>query len=208
MMLAGFWSDQVKSFLADWEQNGQQPTAEAWQIAYQAASKATESYPVINGEYYSNLGLVFQWKQYQNFFGDPAAKHSRQQVLEAYRIAVIARPSWPYDWANLAYSKVRLLEFDQEYEAALQKAMEFGPWRSGITKQVAEMGLMSWQELDLPTQEIVLEAFNRTVKYRQRDAQWLETQAKRWQMMPVFCGAISDEIKVQRKICVETVLPL
>jgi len=201
MMLAGFWADQMNTFLTDWQQRGEQPADDAWQIAYEAATKAIELYPVENGEYYSGLGLVWQWKQYHNFFGDFEAKHSRQQALAAYRIAVIARPSWPYDWANLAFSKVRLLEFDNEYKAALHKAVELGPWRIGINKQVAEMGLISWPELDLATQEIVLEAIKRTVDYGPRDSKWLEKQAKRWQMMAIFCGSIDDELKLQRKIC-------
>lgn len=203
MMLAGFWATQINSFLTDWQQKGEPPTAEAWQIAYQAANNAIRLYPVVNGEYYSHLGLIWQWKQYQNFFGDIEAKHSRQQAVEAYRIAVTARPSWPYDWANLAFSKVRLLEFDDEYKAALHKAMEFGPWRIGINKQVAEMGLISWDELDQPTKDLVVEAIRRTVNHGTRSANWLEKQAKRWQMMPVFCGATDAELKVEQKICVE-----
>ena len=199
--MAAFWANQLNTFLVDWEQKNIEPDPRAWQVAFDAAEKAIALYPIANADYYDRLGRVCEWKQFQHPFGDKAAADSRQRALEAYRQSVETRPLWPYTWVSLAYTKMRLLQIDDEFSVALHRSVELGPWRIKSNKRVAELGLMAWFDLDNKTKALVLESIRRTVDFGSGEARWLESRAADSNRQLIFCGVLSQEIKEKRKIC-------
>ncbi|PHS73120.1 MAG: hypothetical protein COB22_02305 [Cycloclasticus sp.] len=202
MMLASFWGNQVNSFLIDWEQHGVEPESEAWQVAYEAANKAITLSPVADAEYYNYLGRVWEWQQFTKKFGDSTAQASRQNALIAYRQAVALRPQWPYTWVSLAYTKLRLLQIDEEFMHALNTAAKYSPWRIKSNKRVAEIGLMAWFDLDQATKRTVITAIQRTVNFNVNEARWLEKRATQSNQLLILCGVIEQEMRVKLKGCV------
>src|SRR5690606_3435017 len=102
-------------FMAHWRKGAQEPSAEAYAIGHRAALRSVELYPVANGRYLNNLGLVRQWQAFRHPFGDQSVADGRRAALDAFRQAVAVRPTWPSAWTDLAWSKLYLLEFDSEF---------------------------------------------------------------------------------------------
>lgn len=155
MLVADISSYQVESFVSDWFSRGKLPSEKAWLIAHRAAERSLQFYPADNGAYYEDLGIIHEWRHYFLPLGDPRAYSSRNSALDAYRIAIELRPFWPYTWARLAVTKMKLLEFDEEFDLALRNSITYGPWRSDVNYLIAEMGLAFWVELS-PNQKLLI----------------------------------------------------
>jgi hypothetical protein len=201
LLLAGIASYQADAFISDWEKKGEEPGKRAWQIARSAAQRAVDLYPVANGAYLHRLGLIEQWKQFRQPFGEPKAEASRRAALQAFRTATEARPTWPDHWASLAYAKLYLLEFDAEVHAALRRAHELGPWRIGINRRLAEIGFIAWPQLDAAERQRTLESARRTAAYSTQEAQNLLVITERAGMTDELCNSLNSAIKDTRKIC-------
>lgn len=201
LLLAGIASYQADAFLSDWESKGEEPSEHAWQIAHDAAQRAIDLYPIANGAYQHRLGLIQQWQQFRQPFGASEAEASRRAALEAFRAATEARPAWPEHWAALAYTKLNLLEFDTEFRAALSQARELGPWRITINRRVAEIGFITWPQLDATERANTLESARRTVAYSTQEAQNLLAIAERTGMTDELCNSLSPQLKTTRKLC-------
>jgi len=200
-LLASVWDNQVNSFLEDWQQHREEPAPDAWQVAYDAVNKAISISPIENASYYNHLGRVWEWRQFSKPLGHPAAIESRQHALVAYRQAIQLRPQWPYSWLSLAATKLRLLQLDEEFMRALQMSAKLAPWRITSNKQIAEIGLMTWADLDKTTKQTVTTAIQRTVNYSGGTAKWLQTRANESDQRVLFCGLLTLESKVKRKVC-------
>lgn len=201
LLLAGIASYQAQTFLDDWGAKGQEPSPRAWQIAEDAAQRAVSLYPGSNGEYLERLGRIQQWKQFRQPFGAPQADASRRAALETFRAASQARPSWPYNWAALAFAKLYLLEFDDEFAHALQQAKALGPTRIEINRTLAEIGFLAWPRLDDGQRSATLESARRTVAHSPREAQNLLALANRTGMDSQLCASLDAPLKDSRKIC-------
>lgn len=201
LLFAGIASHQASAFLSDWERKGEEPGERAWQIARDAAQRAIDFYPVANGAYQHRLGLIEQWQQFRQPFGEPKAEASRRAALQAFRAATEARPTWPEHWSALAYAKLYLLEFDAEFHTALRRAHELGPWRIDINRRLAEIGFIAWPQLDAGERECILESARSNVTYSVQEAKSLMAIAKQTGMTGELCQSLSNEIKTARKIC-------
>jgi hypothetical protein len=83
----------------------------------------------------------------------------RRQYLETaatyYRRAITARPLWPYSWANLLSVKDKLGQVDEEFNRAMSRAVETGPWEPRVQLQVIRSGLRQWDVLQTAERSIV-----------------------------------------------------
>lgn len=201
LLLAGLASYQAQAFLDDWGAKGQEPSPHAWQIAHDAAQRAVSLYPGSNGEYLERLGRIQQWQQFRQPFGAPQANASRRAALETFRAASQARPTWPYNWAALAFAKLYLLEFDDEFAHALRQAQTLGPTRIEINRTLAEIGFLAWPRLDDGQRSATLESARRTVAHSPREAQNLLAVANRTGMDSQLCASLDAPLKDSRKIC-------
>ena len=201
LLLAGIASYQTQAFLDDWMRKGEEPNPRAWQIAHDAAQRAIALYPGSNGEYLERLGRVLQWKQFRHPLGADTAEQSRREALQAFRAASEARPTWPNNWVALAYAKLYLLEFDNEFGRALQQAQALGPNRIEINRTLAEIGFIAWAQLNDEQRRATLESARRTVKHGPKETKNLLVIASQTGMSSELCDSLDAELKDTRKIC-------
>jgi len=83
----------------------------------------------------------------------------RRVLLESaatnFRQALTVRPLWPYTWANLLYTKDKLGQVDLEFNKALNRSAELGPWEPRVQMQVLESGLRNWSKLGSAERAVV-----------------------------------------------------
>lgn len=170
MTLAGLARYQADAFIEAWEQRGLEPLTQAWDIAHAAAQRAVAFYPVASGDYLDRLGRVHAWRYFRHPVTDLRAQRSRQAALHAYRASVTARPTWPYTWARLAHTKLLLQQFDSEFDEALSRAFQLGPWRIGVNRELVSVGFSAWQKLSETQRLAILKSAKRSVTYKISDA--------------------------------------
>lgn len=173
LLVAGIAQYQAQAFLTHWEQNPSQPSEQAGSIAEDAIQRAIRAYPGSNGEYLETLGYIELWRAFGADLNDPSAQPHRQAAVQALREATQARPTWPDAWAALAYAKLTVLAFDDEFTHALQQAQHFGPWRIGINRRIAEIGLTAFAVLNSEQRAITAESMQRTAQYSVKERQQL-----------------------------------
>src|SRR4029077_3940294 len=94
-------------------------------------------------------------------YGDAGARY--------YQAALAQRPTWPWDWGNLALVKYQQYQDTSAvYQDALVRAVEFGPREPSLQDRVAELGARSWSHLNPTAALAVLTATERALE---RDAQ-------------------------------------
>ena len=71
----------------------------------------------------------------------------RAKSLEQYALAVAMRPTSPYSWANLAWTKYYLGQVDAEFYRALEHAIRLGPWEPEVQFVVVDLGFALWDEM-------------------------------------------------------------
>jgi len=202
LLIAGVAAHQAQRFLDDWEQLGEVPTEKAWRIAEAAAQRAVSLYPGANGDYLERLGKVYEWRHESLNFGDPAAQASRQRALEAYRQAVRVRPDWPDTWVQIAFVKLRLLEFDAEFDRALQLGFENGPWRMHINRGLATVGLIAWPQLDETQRSRILTSAERTAAFSDAQAVRLFGLSDHIDQTALLCDELPAELLQRRGVCI------
>lgn len=201
LLLAGVSAWQAEDFLKDWNRLGRVPSERAWEVGYQAAQRAVHFFPGANGDYLDRLGRILEARHSNLPLGAPEAEASRRAALEAYRAATRARPLWPYTWTQIAYVKLRLLEFDQEFDQALFRSLELAPWRIQSNALLAEIALRAWPSLDAKQRELGREAIRRSVDWDRRTARRMEHLAVGLGMQWTFCGALEVAQKEDNGIC-------
>jgi hypothetical protein len=201
LLIAGIASYQAQAFIDDWARKGTEPSPRAWEVAHTAAQRAVDLYPGSNGEYLERLGRIHQWRQFRQPFGAADAEASRRAALEAFRAASEARPTWPANWAALAYAKLYLLELDDEFAHALQQARLHGPTRIEINRTLAEIGLIAWPSLSDEQREATMESARRTVRFGPREANRLFAIAEQTGMTRELCNNLGSELKEKQKPC-------
>lgn len=195
MSTAGIADFQTRAFLADWEAKGSEPSARAWKVAVDAATRAVEYFPVGNGVYLERLGYVHTWQHFRQPFDLPSARAGRITARDAFRQAVQARPTWPFAWEGLARSKLYLLEFDAEFHHAFNQASLLGPWRPAINQRIAEIGFIAWPQLDAAQRANTLESAQRGIQQNAPGAEALFTLAHNAGQRLALCQGLDDRAR-------------
>ena len=71
----------------------------------------------------------------------------RGKALEQYSKAAAMRPTSPYSWANLAWTKYYLGLADAEFYRALDNAIRLGPWEPEVQIVAVDLGFAMWNDL-------------------------------------------------------------
>lgn len=198
---AGLAAYRAGAFVEAWAVTGQEPDANSWAVAREAAAQAVAWYPAANGQYRDRLGQIHSWQQFQEPHGSEAARASRQQALQAYRAAVAARPAFPDAHARLAHTKLQLGEFDEEFHRAFFRAGQLGPWRAPVLQELVEVGLRAWPSLSEAERQITLEhvrrGFSWGVMERQRMAAILVSTG----LQQTVCDRLPVEQPAAKALC-------
>ena len=190
LLVAGIAHYQAQSFLIHWEKKPSQPSEQAATVAENAIERAIHAFPGSNGEYLEILGYIQQWRAFGADLNDPVARQQRQAAVQALRESTQARQTWPDAWVALAYAKLTVLEFDQEFTLAMQQAQHFGPWRIGINRRLAEIGLIAFAELNAEQRAITAESIQRTAQYSAKEHQQLTALATQANTLNVLENAL------------------
>lgn len=78
--------------------------------------------------------------------GDNGGSHWAK-AQQHYASAVVMRPTSPYSWANLAWTKFHLKQIDAEFYRALDSAIRLGPWEPEVQFVVVDLGFALWEQL-------------------------------------------------------------
>jgi len=202
-LASSIYASQSRMFLNDWGKKGELPSEKAWSVAAQAAERAVSLSVTGQGEYLDRLGRVHEWRHVTLPFGAEAASESRQKALEAYRASVEVRPLWPYTWVQLAFIKLRLLQFDSEFHTALQRADELGPTRLRVQAPLAEISFIAWPQLDQHQRQAAWQAFEFTLRQDGRRAGRLKGLIDQARLTEEMCGVVDPELTSGRKWCVQ-----
>ena len=192
LLISGVAHYQAQAFIEHWEQKPSAPTEPAWQIAHAAINRAIHTHPGPNGAYLETLGYIQQWRTFGLDLNDPQAREHRQAAAQALRDATHARPTWPFAWSSFAYAKMTLLSFDEEFTHALQQAQHFGPWRIGVNRRIAEIGLIAFDALNDEQRALAAESMRRTARFSTREHAQLLALAKQTHHVSALENALQD----------------
>jgi len=130
----------------------------------------------------------------------------RRALLESaatnFRQALTVRPLWPYSWVNLLSAKDKLGQVDMEFNKALNRSAELGPWEPRVQLQVVESGLRYWSKLGRAERAVVQQKVLDAFKVQPRNAFALVRDYGRPDLV---CGVNESHAQV-RKWCA-SVLP-
>lgn len=201
MLAADVKAVQARMFLDDWSEKRGLGSERAWQVAKTAAESANRYNPVENGTYLERLGLIHEWRNYTLPFGAAEAQPDRELALKAYRQAIESRPLWPYDWVKLAFIKLRLLEFDEEFHQALAQGYSLGPDRARVIGPLTEVGLIAWPQLDRDEQARLWRGLAMLFQYDARRAKRLMPLVEKAGLQSEMCRQIDLELLQRRGQC-------
>lgn len=117
-----------------------------------------------------------------------------------YLAALALRPTWPWDWGNLALVKYQQYQ-DRSgvYQDALVRAVEFGPREPSLQQRVAELGSRSWWALNPTTASAVLAAVDWTL---QRDPKAFSRMSETKEQWLPLCIRAGDSFAYLKRRCV------
>jgi len=173
-----------------WTEKRAVPSYDQWRQAVDALNSALRLTPE-NPSLHDHLGTAYdlgstafspggKWSVYAEF----ALLHFRQ--------AAGLRPVSPYSWANVAKTKFRLGQADDELFRALTLAMRLGPWEPGVQIIASDLGLALWDRLDPALKGQVRENWRRTA-FRQADQ--LAKLAIGRKRVDLLCNTSLDALK-------------
>lgn len=201
LALAGLERYRADTFLAHWAQQRKEPDDAAWQVAVAAAESARAWYPVRNGDYEDRLGRTLVWRHFQQRLAMPDAQVTRDAATEAYRRALAAREVAAYTRARLAHAKLYMLQVDDEFAREYGRALEQGPWRPEVLRELAEVGLDAWPLLAPAQREQAILAFRRAVTLGGRQARDLMQAADAKGLREVFCQHATGTLRQENVDC-------
>ena len=187
--LADLYSDHARDWLARWAWSRKVTSIASWESAHAALTKAVRLQPS-NPNTLADVGRLYDWKVIggvTTWESPPSAGAS----LSYYRSAIREQPTWPHYWVNLALAKYRAGQLDDEFNFAIQRAAEFGPWLGSIQFGLVDVGTAAWRELPRENREIVLEALQRGLQ-GSKDSYFLRlVEQRRW--VSYVCRKFRDE---------------
>ena len=98
-----------------------------------------------------------------------AHREALEGAADYYRNALAVRPLWPYSWVNLLSVKDKLGQVDMEFNSAMHRAVETGPWEPGVLSQVMSSGLHRWEYLGRTEKELIQKVIKTALKVQPRE---------------------------------------
>jgi hypothetical protein len=116
-----------------------------------------------------------------------------------YQAALALRPTWPWDWGNLALVKYQQYQdASGVYQDALVRAVEFGPRESSMQDRVTELGINSWSALNPAATLAVLTAADRALERDAQSFSGMSDAKERWRPL---CARAGDPFGYIKRRC-------
>jgi len=193
--LADVYAEEAKSYLQTKREAGELLTRDEWQALYGSLIRALALAPG-DPENLSELGrlhrIVLEADDLDaaeiSRYGDAGARY--------YQAALALRPTWPWDWGNLALVKYQQYQdTGGVYQDALVRAVEFGPREPPLQDRVAELGASSWWALKAAAALAVLTAADRALERDPQSFSRMSDAKERWRPLCTRAGDSLAHIK-------------
>ena len=193
--LADVYAEPAKRYLQAKRDAGEVLTRDEWQALYDSLDQALALAPGDPANI-SELGRLHRIVLERDDldageilrYGDAAAGY--------YQAALALRPTWPWDWGNLAVVKYQQYQDTSGvYQNALVRAVEFGPWESSLQDQVAELGSNSWSALNPAAALAVLTAVDRALERDPQSFAGMSDAKERWRPLCTRAGDAFAHLK-------------
>ncbi len=195
--LADVYAEPAKSYLQTKREAGEVLSRAEWQALYGSLTRALALAPG-DPENLSELGRLHRILLEADDldageisrFGDAGAGY--------YQAALAQRPTWPWDWGNLALVKYQQYQDTSAvYQDALVRAVEFGPREPSLQDRVAELGARSWSALNPAAALAVLTATERALERDAQSFSGMRDEKERWR--PLCTRAGNSFARVRRR---------
>jgi hypothetical protein len=196
--LADVYAAPAKSYLQTMRDADEVLTREEWQALHDNLLRALALAPD-DPDNLSELGRLYR------ILLEAADLDAGQIALYAnagaayYQAALALRPTWPWDWGNLALVKYeQYQDTSGVYQDALVRTIQFGPRESFLQDQVAELGSHSWSALNPAASQAVLTAADRALE---GDARWFPGMSEAKERWRPLCKQASNSFAYLKRRC-------
>ncbi len=186
--LADFYAAPAKSYLQAKRHAGEVLTRDEWQAVYGSLTRALTLAPG-DPENLSELGRLYRILLEADDLDAGAISRYGGAAAGYYQAALGQRPTWPWDWGNLALVKYQQYQDTSGvYQDALVRAVEFGPRESASQDLVAELGSHSWSALNPAAALAVLTAADRALERDAHSFPGMSDAKERWRPLCTHAG--------------------
>ena len=118
-----------------------------------------------------------------------------ESAARDYREALTVRPLWPYNWVNLLSVKDKLDQRDVEFNRAMQKSAETGPWEPSVQLQLIRSGVRHWDALQSPERTLVRDTVADALRVQPHEV----FELARFYVRPdLVCGPKTRQPRIER----------
>lgn len=184
-MLADMHAYQEKRLESRWQHKGV-VDSEQWQDAHSLLNKSL-FFSMGHPDYWYALGGLYNA---QFFVDSPLAELPSGEGVEWLKKATVARPYWPYPWAELAYLKAQSGEVDNDFWRYYTTAIRIAPWEPEIIYSLFNTGLGAWPRLSWEQKEVVIALFRQSSIFSDKVAKKMFLIAQSYRMDAAFCQVV------------------
>ncbi|MFI4869924.1 MAG: hypothetical protein ACHQDD_11340 [Steroidobacterales bacterium] len=196
--LADIYAAPAKSYLQTKRNAGEGLTRDEWQALDGSLIRALALAPG-DPENLSELGRLYRILLEADDLDAGQISRDGDAAAGYYQAALAQRPTWPWDWGNLALVKYQQYQDTSGvYQDALVRAVEFGPRESGSQDLVAELGSHSWSALNPAAARTVLTATDRALERDAQSFSGMSAAKERWRPL---CTRADDSFPYLKRRC-------
>src|ERR1019366_7071368 len=178
--LADMYAVPDKAYLQAKRYAGEVLTRDEWRGVEGSLTRALALAPD-DPENLSELGRLYRTLLEANDLDAGQISRDGDAAAGYYQAALAQRPTWPWDWGNLALVKYQQYQDTSfVYQDALVRAVEFGPRESSLQDRVAKLGSHSWSALNPAAALAVLTAVDRALERDPRSVSGMSGAKERW----------------------------
>jgi hypothetical protein len=186
--LADVYAEPAKSYLQMKRSAGEALTGDEWQALDASLIRALALAPG-DPENLSELGRLHRIMLEANNLDAQEISRYGNAGAGYYLAALAVRPTWPWDWGNLAMVKYQQYQdASGVYQDALVRALEFGPREPILQDRVAVLGINSWPALNPAATLAVLTAADRALERDAQSFSEISDAKERWRPLCTRAG--------------------
>ena len=157
------------------------------------------AFTATNPELLSWAGRVNLYRLIPDELDAPEILEIGNAAAQRFNEALAARPTWPWDWLNLASARYeQFQDGSSEYHLALIRAMQFGAKEPTVHSAVAQLGLDTWPSLDQGAAQAVLQAVDSSLENNDPFLMELTEISEAWTEV---CAALDDSYAHIAAVC-------
>jgi Tfp pilus assembly protein PilF len=169
--------------LARLDARGELPSAADWRRAQPDLQRTLELDPH-NPAHSETLARWYERYTLRLSSTSSLAPAYLEQAAAHLRRTLVARPGSPYTWANLALVKLRLEQFDAEFQTAVENAWRLGPWEPEVQLTLAQIAFRAQDRLDPRARDATRSAIQNALRRYDRE---LFDMARRYGALSLLC---------------------